>query len=179
MVSSKSPAPRSMVKKLPDNWGAALARMVDTLLRVMSPSMRIARTTNKGRRTTQISFSDPAKLTLPRARLHRREVPVLVRKRRQQGHPSTAVSGVHDQVLWRHRFRSVTEFEGGVRFQVACCAADATPLQVVVYTPGNVPPRDTWVEVTSSFRSGAHDRVPASVDARQVETISAPEEPHE
>ena len=62
---------------------------------------------------------------------------------------------------------------------MACCAADATPLQVVVYTPGNVPPRDTWVEVTSSFRSGAHDRVPASVDARQVETISAPEEPHE
>ena len=54
-TDSKAPAPsaRSSVKRLPASCGAAFARIVDTLLRVTSPSTRIERTANTGPRAAQ------------------------------------------------------------------------------------------------------------------------------
>ena len=48
------------------------------------------------------------------------------------------------------------------RFVVSCCAADALPLLVRIDWAGDVPPRDTWVEVTG-------DHVPAPADLPQGE----------
>ncbi len=64
------------------------------------------------------------------------------------------------------------------RYQIACCAADATPVVVrVVGTAGDVLPRDEWVTVTGMFKRGAGDL--PELAATSVVEIGAPEDPYE
>jgi len=64
------------------------------------------------------------------------------------------------------------------RYQIACCAADAVPVVVVVHgTSGEPPSRDQWVTVTGSYRPGGKDY--AEIDATSVVQIPAPEDPYE
>jgi uncharacterized repeat protein (TIGR03943 family) len=64
------------------------------------------------------------------------------------------------------------------RYQIACCAADATPVAVdVVGTAGTRPTNDQWVTVTGTFEPGGGD-VPR-VRATSVEEIDAPNDPYE
>jgi uncharacterized repeat protein (TIGR03943 family) len=64
------------------------------------------------------------------------------------------------------------------RYQIACCAADATPVVVRVVGTAGTPPRDDqWVTVTGTFhRSGGE--LPELV-ATTVAEIPAPEDPYE
>jgi uncharacterized repeat protein (TIGR03943 family) len=65
-----------------------------------------------------------------------------------------------------------------VRYQIACCAADAAPVVVrVVGIEGDPPPRDTWVTVTGSHRPGDRD-VPELAATSLVE-IPEPDDPYE
>jgi len=71
------------------------------------------------------------------------------------------------------------------RFTIACCAADATPVQVAVTgLPGEVPAEETWVEVEGTLV----DRRPDGDDARSeiptvrldhLRRVAAPAEPYE
>ena len=64
------------------------------------------------------------------------------------------------------------------RYQIACCAADATPVVVrVTGTAGDAPARDQWVTVTGSFRP-AGDDLPV-LRATSIVQIRAPEDPYE
>jgi putative membrane protein len=64
------------------------------------------------------------------------------------------------------------------RYQIACCAADATPAVVrVVGTAGEKPDRDGWVTVTGSFHRPAGE-FPV-LTATSVVQIPAPEDPYE
>lgn len=64
------------------------------------------------------------------------------------------------------------------RYQIACCAADATPVVVdVVGTSGTIPSKDGWVQVTGTFQPGG-DEIP-KVAATAVAEIPAPEDPYE
>ena len=64
------------------------------------------------------------------------------------------------------------------RYQIACCAADATPVVVrVVGTSGDPPPLDQWVIVTGTFQRGG-DELP-EVTATSIVDIEAPDEPYE
>lgn len=71
--------------------------------------------------------------------------------------------------------------EGGfelARYQIACCAADATPVVVrVTGVFGDVPPRDRWVTVTGVFQPGG-DPIPR-LAAASVLAISPPNDPYE
>jgi uncharacterized repeat protein (TIGR03943 family) len=63
------------------------------------------------------------------------------------------------------------------RYQIACCAADASPAVVrVVGTSGDPPGLDEWVTVTGTFRPA--DDLPKLAATSLVE-IPAPEEPYE
>lgn len=67
------------------------------------------------------------------------------------------------------------------RLQLACCAADAFRIQVAVHGADQVPPDDTWVEVTAIWRQpldGAEgvDRE-AEVDLVTQVVIPAPASP--
>ncbi len=65
------------------------------------------------------------------------------------------------------------------RYQIACCAADATPVVVkVVGTAGDLPPRDQWVIVTGLFKQAITADVP-ELAATSVVEIAAPEDPYE
>jgi uncharacterized repeat protein (TIGR03943 family) len=73
--------------------------------------------------------------------------------------------------------------EGGgfrlARYQIACCAADATPVVLdVVGTSGTTPLDDQWVRVTGTFQPGGADEVPEFAATSVVE-ISAPDDPYE
>jgi uncharacterized repeat protein (TIGR03943 family) len=64
------------------------------------------------------------------------------------------------------------------RYQIACCAADATPVVLdVVGTSGTPPSDDQWVTVTGTFQRGGGD-VPR-LAATSVVEIPAPEDPYE
>jgi uncharacterized repeat protein (TIGR03943 family) len=64
------------------------------------------------------------------------------------------------------------------RYQIACCAADATPVIVdVVGTSGSAPVDDQWVTVTGTFERGGGD-VPR-LAATTVMEIEAPDDPYE
>jgi uncharacterized repeat protein (TIGR03943 family) len=71
--------------------------------------------------------------------------------------------------------------EGGfrlARYQIACCAADATPVVVRIVGTSGTPPRDDdWVKVTGTFRSGRGD-IPV-LAATSVVEIPAPDDPYE
>jgi uncharacterized repeat protein (TIGR03943 family) len=64
------------------------------------------------------------------------------------------------------------------RYQIACCAADATPVAVDVVGTAGAPPRDDqWVTVSGTYEPGGGDlpRIRATV----VEEIDAPNDPYE
>jgi uncharacterized repeat protein (TIGR03943 family) len=64
------------------------------------------------------------------------------------------------------------------RYQIACCAADATPVVVdIVGTSGSPPSEDQWVTVRGTFQPGGGD-VPR-LAATTVAEIAAPEDPYE
>jgi len=64
------------------------------------------------------------------------------------------------------------------RYQIACCAADATPVVVnIVGTSGSPPVEDQWVTVTGTFERGGGD-VPR-LAATTVMEIAAPDDPYE
>ena len=64
------------------------------------------------------------------------------------------------------------------RYQIACCAADATPVALdVVGTSGTPPSDDQWVVVTGTFQRGGGD-VPRFAATSVVE-IPAPDDPYE
>ena len=72
--------------------------------------------------------------------------------------------------------------EGGgfrlARYQIACCAADATPVVVDVVGTSGTPPRDDqWVTVTGTFQRGGGE-VPRLAATTVVE-IPAPDDPYE
>jgi uncharacterized repeat protein (TIGR03943 family) len=64
------------------------------------------------------------------------------------------------------------------RYQIACCAADAAPVVVLVQgVAGAAPERDQWVRVTGTFVPGGSDA--PHLTATSVEEIPAPEDPYE
>jgi uncharacterized repeat protein (TIGR03943 family) len=64
------------------------------------------------------------------------------------------------------------------RYQIACCAADATPVVVhVVGTSGSPPTEDQWLTVTGRFERGGGN-VPR-LAATTVMEIAAPDDPYE
>jgi uncharacterized repeat protein (TIGR03943 family) len=64
------------------------------------------------------------------------------------------------------------------RYQIACCAADAVPIVVlVVGTAGDAPAEDQWVKVTGTFK-GTRGDVPV-LAATGVSEIAAPNDPYE
>ena len=64
------------------------------------------------------------------------------------------------------------------RYQIACCAADATPVVVqVVGTSGEPPPLDQWVIVTGTFHPGG-EQIP-ELAATSIVEIEAPNDPYE
>ncbi|MFL5919110.1 MAG: TIGR03943 family putative permease subunit [Gaiellaceae bacterium] len=64
------------------------------------------------------------------------------------------------------------------RYQIACCAADATPVAIdVVGTSGTPPTDDQWVTVTGTFERGGGDL--PRLAATSVVEIPAPEDPFE
>jgi uncharacterized repeat protein (TIGR03943 family) len=64
------------------------------------------------------------------------------------------------------------------RYQIACCAADATPVVLQVVGTSGVPPQDDqWVTVTGTFQRGGGDT--PRLAATSVVEISAPEDPYE
>lgn len=73
------------------------------------------------------------------------------------------------------------------RFVMSCCAADAAPLLVRISWDGEVPPRDTWVEVTGTHVPAAAgtadaDRVLTAnihLEADDVTEIPQPSDPYE
>jgi uncharacterized repeat protein (TIGR03943 family) len=76
----------------------------------------------------------------------------------------------------------VAETEQGgfelARYQIACCAADATPVVIrVTGVFGAVPRRDRWVTVTGVFQPGG-DPIP-HLAATTVLAIAPPNDPYE
>ena len=64
------------------------------------------------------------------------------------------------------------------RYQIACCAADASPIVVKVEgTTGDRPVVDGWVTVTGNFRPPEGDL--PRVSATSVAEIPAPRDPYE
>jgi uncharacterized repeat protein (TIGR03943 family) len=64
------------------------------------------------------------------------------------------------------------------RYQIACCAADATPAVVVVTgTTGDLPPRDQWLTVTGTYEP-AGEELPR-LSATSVVEIAVPNDPYE
>ena len=73
------------------------------------------------------------------------------------------------------------DVDGGfelARYQISCCAADATPVVVrVLGTSGAPPARDQWVTVTGKFQPGGGN-IPNLVST-SVAQIPAPGDPYE
>ena len=70
------------------------------------------------------------------------------------------------------------------RFRIACCAADAFPVEVVLR--GNVGKRkqDTWLEVTGTWRAtvtspDSDEFLRAELDVKSVDVVGAPGDPYE
>ena len=64
-----------------------------------------------------------------------------------------------------------------VRYQIACCAADAVAAQLRVEGDSVGLKRDTWVLVTGVHQPGTSN--PAILNAAKVTVISAPQDPYE
>jgi uncharacterized repeat protein (TIGR03943 family) len=65
-----------------------------------------------------------------------------------------------------------------VRYQIACCAADAAAMIVkVVGSSGTAPSRDQWIIVTGRFHPAGGDT--PELTALCVQPITAPEDPYE
>ncbi len=65
------------------------------------------------------------------------------------------------------------------RYQIACCAADATPVVADVLGTSGAPPRnDQWVRVTGTFQPGGVGEIPR-LRATSVAEIPAPDDPYE
>jgi uncharacterized repeat protein (TIGR03943 family) len=65
------------------------------------------------------------------------------------------------------------------RFRIACCAADAVPIQVLVRgVPEPLPPVDRWIAVVGRHRAGIVDGR-AVIDADRVSPTRPPAEPYE
>lgn len=76
--------------------------------------------------------------------------------------------------------------EGGfylARLRIACCAADASPIKVVIESSDAVHPADTWLAVTGTYAPGvvnaAEGYEEPVLTAVTVEVIPAPEIPYE
>jgi uncharacterized repeat protein (TIGR03943 family) len=63
------------------------------------------------------------------------------------------------------------------RYQIACCAADASAAVVHIVGVASAPPRDQWVTVTGSYTPGSSD-VPA-LAATSLQEIPTPDDPYE
>ena len=64
------------------------------------------------------------------------------------------------------------------RYQIACCAADATPVVIrIVGVSGDPPARDQWVTVTGAFQPGGEE-IPM-LAATSIVEIPAPGDPYE
>jgi uncharacterized repeat protein (TIGR03943 family) len=64
------------------------------------------------------------------------------------------------------------------RYQIACCAADATAVVVrVVGAPRPLPTRDEWVTVNGRFKNGSQET--PELAATRVVHIATPEDPYE
>jgi uncharacterized repeat protein (TIGR03943 family) len=64
------------------------------------------------------------------------------------------------------------------RYSIACCAADAAPVVVLIAgTEGDPPPRDQWVTVTGTFEHNEGD-LPQLIATSVIE-IPPPEDPYE
>jgi uncharacterized repeat protein (TIGR03943 family) len=64
------------------------------------------------------------------------------------------------------------------RYQIACCAADATPVVIrIVGVAGDAPEPDQWLTITGEF-AGVVEDVP-ELAATTVEEIPPPEDPYE
>lgn len=64
------------------------------------------------------------------------------------------------------------------RYQIACCAADATAVELEVLGTSGTPPRDDqWVTVTGTFQKGGGEL--PRLAATSVVGIPAPEDPYE
>jgi uncharacterized repeat protein (TIGR03943 family) len=92
----------------------------------------------------------------------------------------------HDGASFNHVPVELTGFVAGTgsgafrlaRYQIACCAADATPAVVRVVGTSGAPPRnDQWVTVTGTFRRSADDM--PTLTATTVVEIDAPNDPYE
>lgn len=68
------------------------------------------------------------------------------------------------------------------RFVVGCCAADGSPLQVLVTTSDPIPPADTWVEVVAawdgSFVETGLSRLPV-MEQHSLREVDEPDQPYE
>lgn len=69
------------------------------------------------------------------------------------------------------------------RLAIACCAADALPIKVLVHADAPPPAEGSWVEVTGTNGDIAEDPTGgyevASIEASQVQPTAAPESPYE
>jgi uncharacterized repeat protein (TIGR03943 family) len=63
------------------------------------------------------------------------------------------------------------------RYQISCCAADATPVVLRVVGARSIPPRDQWVTVTGTFQPSEGD-TPQLAASNLIE-IRAPNDPYE
>jgi uncharacterized repeat protein (TIGR03943 family) len=63
------------------------------------------------------------------------------------------------------------------RYQIACCAADATAAVVTVVGAATSPPRDQWVTVTGTWAEASGDD--PVVQAASLREIDEPEDPYE
>lgn len=64
------------------------------------------------------------------------------------------------------------------RFSIACCAADALPVQVrVIGYEGALPPVDSWVEIVGTY-DALVDRMPVIIST-ELRSIPQPKEPYE
>jgi uncharacterized repeat protein (TIGR03943 family) len=64
------------------------------------------------------------------------------------------------------------------RYQIACCAADATPTVMDIVNTSGTPPRDDqWVTVTGTFVPGGGEL--PRLAATAVVEIPAPDDPYE
>lgn len=68
------------------------------------------------------------------------------------------------------------------RYRISCCAADATPMQLVVHPPpgARVPPRNRWVEATVRLEAEQpHHQDLIHVEATDLKPVDAPSHPYD
>jgi uncharacterized repeat protein (TIGR03943 family) len=103
-----------------------------------------------------------------------------------------AVDAKNRKLLARHDIR-VQGFVAGdqargsgtfllTRYRISCCAADATPMQLVVHVPPGtkVPPRSRWVEATVRLeRVQPRHQDLTHVEATELRRIGTPSHPYD